>query len=223
MDKISAARDTVSRIRLSLPDMVDLAQLNVRSKAPTKLLLIRESLIWRTEELSRNACDALERNDFAAAALLTRAVLEGTSMAWRLMELLETHQSHSPEAMDDLLMKLLMGSKVFEELPDPCGVLSLIDRMDKKVPGVRSSYDHLSEIAHPNWSGVLGLYSQRDEETFTTRLGRSLRGATSQREQIASALVGSLSAFEYAYNKISDELPGFLASLEPIHEQGDGE
>jgi hypothetical protein len=29
--------------------------------------------------------------------------------------------------------------------------------MDKKVPGVRKSYDILSEIVHPNWRGVFGM------------------------------------------------------------------
>ncbi|RTL88145.1 MAG: hypothetical protein EKK29_06130 [Hyphomicrobiales bacterium] len=117
-------------------------------------------------------------------------------------------------------MKLLMGSRVFDNMPDPCQVLTLIDRMDRKISGVRSCYDHLSEIAHPNWAGVLGLYSRRGEEAFSTGFGRRLRGAADRREQIAVALVGSLSAFEYAYNKISDDLPSFLASLEPIQNQG---
>jgi len=35
--------------------------LGARSKAPFQLLCTREALIWRTEELARTACDALER------------------------------------------------------------------------------------------------------------------------------------------------------------------
>jgi hypothetical protein len=92
--------------------------------------------------------------------------------------------------------------------------------MDKKIPGVLSSYDSLSEIVHPNWWGVAGLYSKNDEPNFITYFGRGLRGADSSRGMITSAMLGSLGAFEYAYNRISDLMPAFLAELEGIWSDG---
>lgn len=88
--------------------------------------------------------------------------------------------------------------------------------MDKTIPGVLSSYDSLSEIVHPNWWGVVGLYSKPDKAKFITYFGRGLRDADSSRSMITSAILGSLDAFEYAYNQISNLMPAFLAELESI-------
>jgi predicted trehalose synthase len=58
-DTVANVRAWVDRLRSSLPQSVDVAALGVKSKAPFQLLCTREALIWRTEELARNACDAL--------------------------------------------------------------------------------------------------------------------------------------------------------------------
>lgn len=72
-------------------------------------------------------------------------------------------------------MRLLAGSKVWEDGPQALQILTCIDRMDKKVPGVRVHYDFLSEIAHPNWGGVVGMYAKMEEATFTARFGCDLQ------------------------------------------------
>ena len=65
MGKPWSGRAWVDRLRGSQPQSVDVAALGVKSRAPFQLLCTRGALIWRTEELARNACDALERDDFA--------------------------------------------------------------------------------------------------------------------------------------------------------------
>jgi hypothetical protein len=69
----ATAKEMTRLLSQSLPELIDVAALGVRSKAPYQLLVVREALIWRTEELARNACNALEAEDFAVAAILTRA------------------------------------------------------------------------------------------------------------------------------------------------------
>ena len=87
-DDVKEARTRANVLRENLPQSVDATALGVWSKAPFQLLCTREALIWRTEELARTACDALERDDFAAAALLARATVESAALAWQLMEVL---------------------------------------------------------------------------------------------------------------------------------------
>ncbi|MGO8089064.1 hypothetical protein AB9E29_18225 [Rhizobium leguminosarum] len=203
-------------LRESLPQSIDVAALGVRSKAPYQLLCTREAVIWRTEELARTACDALEGDDFAAAAILTRAVTENAAMTWSLLEVLETRGKYDPEQLNELLMRLLAGSKIWPELPKPVHVLDLVRKIDKTVTGIMASYDRLSEFVHPNWSGVAGLYSKIDQKNFVTYFGRGLRNADSSRDMIANALLGSLGAFEYAYNRISDLMPVFIGELESL-------
>lgn len=82
--QIVEARDAATRLRECLPSCIDAAALGVRSKAPFQLLCAREALIWRSEELARNACDALECEDLSVAALLTRALTENAALMWKL-------------------------------------------------------------------------------------------------------------------------------------------
>lgn len=218
---VAYLRAWVDRLRGSLPQSVDVAALGVKSKAPFQLLCTREALIWRAEELARNACDALERDDFAVAAILTRAITENAALTWKLMDVLDARGKYHPQQLNDLLMRLLAGSGKWAEAPKPVHVLDCLRNMDKKVPGVLSTYESLSEIAHPNWWGVVGLYSKTDEPNFTTYFGRGLRGADSSRSRISSAMLGSIGAFEYAYNQISNLMPAFLTELESIWSDDD--
>ena len=215
-DDVKEARARANALRQSLPQSVDAAALGVWSKAPVQLFCTREALIWRTEELARTACDALEQDDLTAAALLARATVESAAIAWKLMELLDDRQKMSPKELNEVLTRLLAGSRLWDDGPQALQILSCIDRIDKKVPGVRKSYDILSEIAHPNWRGVFGMYSKTDEAKFTAHFGRGLRDSDGTKYTIVNALLGALSLFELAYNRISDAMPGFLAELESI-------
>lgn len=222
-DDVKEARARANALRESLPKSVDAAALGVREKAPFQLLCTREALIWRTEELARTACDALERDDFAAAALLSRATVENAALAWKLMEVLDDRQKLTPQELNDTLIRMLVGSRLWPDAPQALQVLSCIDRMEKKISGVRNSYDMLSEIAHPNWRGVFGMYSRTDEPSFTAYFGRGPRSTEGTKGVIVNALLGALDLFEFSYNRISDTIPEFLAGLESIcPEEKDG-
>ena len=60
------------------------------------------------------------------------------------------------------------------------------------------------------------MYAQTDEPTFTAHFGRSLRSAEGAKGAIVNALLAALGLFEFAYNRISDAMPEFLAELESI-------
>jgi hypothetical protein len=215
-DDLKEARARADALRASLPQSVDAGALGVWSKAPFQLLCTREALIWRTEELARAACDALERDDLAAAALLARATVENAALAWKLMEVLGDRQKLSRQELSEILTRTLVGSKLWADAPQALQILGCVDRMDKTVPGVRKSYDILSEIAHPNWRGVFGMYAKTDEGKFTAHFGRSLRSTEGTKGAIVSVLLGALGLFELAYNRISDGMPQFLAELDRI-------
>jgi hypothetical protein len=213
---VAEARAFANKLRDSLPSSVEVAALGVRSRAPFQVLWTREALIWRTEELARNACDALERDDFAAAALLTRAITESAAFAWKLLEVLDARQKHSTKELHDILMRLLGGSVKWQDARPPIKIMTCIDRMDKTFSGARANYDLLSEIAHPNCLGVSGLYSKIDHVKAVAHFGRGLGDADGTRGMIANSMLIALSVFEYAYNRISETIPAFLAELESV-------
>ncbi len=213
-EDLAEARQLAAGLSASLPDKIEIAALGVCSKAPFQLLTVREALIWRTEELARGACDALEKEDFTVAALLIRSIAESAAMTWYLLEILENRAGYTPGQLNDILMRMFAGSKNgLAEGPEAINVLTFVKRLDKKMPGFEAAYNSLSEYAHPNWRGVSGLYSKIDRENFTVYYGRGLR-AELARNQLVNALIGGLLTFHDGYNKIADAMPAFLAELE---------
>ncbi|SRR6266446_3386404 len=215
---LDEARQRAENIRAHLPSSISIAALGVRSKTPYHLLAAREALIWRTEELARCACDMLERDDLAAGSLLARAVTESAAFVWRLKELLETRDQYTPEELHDKFQRMFLGwkAKGDPDYPESFNIVTLIDHMDRKFPDVRDGYDHLSEFAHPNWSGVSGLFSSTDYDNYVSNFGRGLRQTEFPRTIACNLLVAALAVFQQAYNSISDNLPGYLEELEPL-------
>ena len=214
-EDLQAAKAICENFRASLPNVVDIAALGVWSKAPYKALTIREALIWRTQELGTVACESLMRGDQAAGLLLSRAVIESAALIWRLKCLLEERKQTTTEELHKTLDKMLLGWRSEKDFPQATNILTLIDSLDKAIPGVRETYDSLSEVAHPNYSGVLGLYSQTDRKNFRTHFGKGLRG-DDRAKGACHALVGSLGLFELAYNRIADILEVWLTELSPL-------
>src|SRR5205823_700286 len=116
-------------------------------KAPYLLLWAREALIWRTEELARCACDALEKDDIAAGILLTRAVTESAAFVWRLREILDARHNYSEADFPDKLDRMLFGWKKEPDFPEAFNVNTLIDHLEKQIPGIKERYATLSEFA----------------------------------------------------------------------------
>lgn len=211
-----AVRQGSEQLRDGLPKELDPAQLGVMEKAPTKLLAAREALRWRTEELARNACDSLDNADLAAGAILTRAVIESAAMAWKMMHVLEGRKNRTADELDHVLMRLLLGSRIETDGPQAFNVLDHLDLTDKKVKGVRAAYDGLSEFAHPNWRGTLGLFSETDDRYLRTHFGRGFGHFDRDAFQVANVLAQMLELYIHCYNRISEIMPSYLAELQPI-------
>jgi hypothetical protein len=220
---LADAREVAARLRAILPSQIEVAALGVRSKAPYQLLVVREALIWRTEELARNACGAIEKEDFAVAALLARAVAESAAMTWYLVKVLEERAGYTPDQLQNKLMQLLVGMKRkkdkatepdTDDLPEAINVATFVKHVNRVLPGFDEAYNLLSEFAHPNWLGVVGLYSKHDPENFRTEFGRGLYVQRGSR--LAHALALGLAAFETGYNMITHAMPAFLGELEKL-------
>lgn len=120
--------------------------------------------------------------------------------------------------LDEHFHKMLVGWKEKETptFPQALNIMTALGHLEKSVPGVMASYDHLSEFAHPNWNGVAGLFSKIDQEALTTHFGRGLRNLKGNKAMAANLLNASLLLFGEAYNAISDAMPGYLAELSKL-------
>jgi len=212
---LAEARSRLEALGQSLPTQVDPASISFSAKIPFKALCYREGLIWRAEELGRTACETYALGDIVAGILLTRALTETAAALWYLKELIEDQLADGPKPdLNEKVEALLLGHKIASDMPQAINVLTFLDRIDKTIPGVRQSYDRMSEYAHPNWAGTAFAYSKNDRELILTNFGRGVRGSDLHSLLGLDCLLGSLRIFEYAYNHIADIMPKFIEVCE---------
>ena len=101
-------------------------------------------------------------------------------------------------------------------MPEAINVLTMIQKANKELPGLLGAYEKLSEVAHPNYSGSAAVFAKPDHPTLITHFGKNLREQAHNVFLGFNALIGGLSMFEYAYNKIGDLIPEFAAACEKI-------
>lgn len=209
------ARAALLAIQRSMPRQVNAEALKIDpSSAAYQLLVYREAMLWRVEELARTAIEAYGRSDFVVAGTLARSVTESAAMMWRLKDVLAGRQSKSPEELRAFARSLLAGSKssdwMLEGAPQAINVLTCLDRMNRAMPGVRLSYDGLSEVAHPNWRGVAGLFTNWNPGSSMTDFGRDRSLLVTIPESIVSGIALPLRAFLLCYNSMADDMEAFI-------------
>lgn len=209
------ARGFVETFGASLPDRVQAAALTLKSKIPFKAVSIRELLLHRVHALAGAAVELFESNRVIPAVILTRAVVETTAVMFTLHErLVRFLENQRTGELDDFLMRNLVGARNNPEMPISINILTLVDRVEKTIPGFRSSYDGLCECAHPNWAGAFGAYGEVDRQKLELKLGPSSRTAAFSAG--VSALSGALLTFHYYYNDSAD----LVARVNDHYEQG---
>jgi hypothetical protein len=216
-DLLAEANRRVAVLTKSLPTVVDPLAVSLKTRVPSKVLLYREALIWRTEELARTACVHYTQAHLAAALTLTRAAVEGAAATWYLKDLVEkTVGTRDLAKLDDTIMRLMFGSR--NEITDieAINVITFVDRAEKDVPGFKKNYETLCEFAHPNWSGTSLLFSRIDHERVLVEFGNNMHRRDSPSHSGLHSLLGTLALFEHSYNKIGDLLPDLIKICETI-------
>lgn len=211
---LTTARSHLAEMEPYLPSKISAGEIGVWSKAPYKALVVRGGLLWRSHELGADAIEAFSDGRLATAIILTRAVIENVALHWRLADLIERRQEGHPNEVSETLTRMLVGWKNDAEFPEALNVLTMIGRLNKVIPGLRDAYDQLSEVAHPNYGGVHGLYANVDEASLTTHLGRNVR--TSSPRHSVMILAASLGIQLNADVRFSEALKEWLHSLPAI-------
>lgn len=181
--------------------------------------MLRESIIWRMEELARSALVCLDNADFVSAALLTRGVMETTAAIVYLHKLVNRAIDDGvTDDLEDKLTGFLTGSKIWDDLGGAINVLTMIDAVDKVIPGYRKHYEFMCEYAHPNWSGTQGAYAIIDQEQFTVSLRRGGRSPENSLKIITGMLAGSVGLFVGYYNFLGEKLVPFAEAIAAFYD-----
>jgi hypothetical protein len=191
-------------------------------RIPYKVLDYRGAITWRFAEFARASLDAFAREQYAAAILLARGAMECAASLWYLYSKVdETVSGGSLDDLDRCVMRLLLGRKKKPDdlppdvdAPDAINVMTFLDHIDKKMKGVgfRDHYEQLSEIAHPNWEGALGLFAHHDSANGWTDLGAGIRPSSVEAHRNGGliSLSATVLVFEHAYSAIEGLMPSLI-------------
>jgi hypothetical protein len=208
---LDEAKQKIDILSVSLPKEVK----PIEQKTAYNAICYREGLIYRTEELARGAYNAFLQRDVVNAITLTRALIETIAAIWYFMKLIEKPILNLTEVHEKIL-RLLVNHKTNPTQRNPINIISFLDAVEKEVPGIKKTYDNMSEYAHPNWSGTMLIYSKINKENFVTYFSENIKkeSAEAHMEMGLNALVGSIEIFEIAYNRSGDLLPTFIKECE---------
>jgi hypothetical protein len=146
----------------------------VESKTAWKCAVLQQSLLYRVCALATATAAEWKAGNIVACVLAARALLEtialGRFIRTELLRLREPMNMGAAQAIDNLCNEHLFATKDEKLVADGFGnlarsILNFIDKFNKDIPGVRHTYEFLSEWAHPNGSGHFFTYGEINKET----------------------------------------------------------
>lgn len=207
----------LAQFKASLPGRVEAAKTSHKAKLPFFAACLRECLLYRVTELGQSACDATKDGKLVSAAILTRAVLETVALLVLLDQRVReaVAESRQIKALDDLVSRALVGCRNKATPLEAINIRTILEHATKRYDGLAQIYDDLSEIAHPNWGGLLGAYGTLNEDDRLYELGESKVPLP----MILIALNIALQVFDHTYNPM---VP-FLHQLVDVCDQALGQ
>ena len=132
-----------------------------------------------------------------SGAVLVRALLEAVALIVLLdQRVRETIESGDIQTLDNLVSRTLVGCRNKVTPLEAINVRTILEHASKKYEGLGEVYDELSEIAHPNWGGLLGAYGSlnTDERLYELCMSKV------PLPMLLIALNVSLQVLRYTYN-----------------------
>jgi len=217
-ENLEDGRETLAAIRAYLVHSIDLRKLS-RWQLPGKAQIIRESLLWRVEELAQNAFDAMDAGRLVASALAARAVMETTAGLVFLDSLMKRGiEQGVTQALIGKINRFLVNSKIWEELEEPIHINDMLREVEKVIPGFfETHYATLSEAAHPNWAGTFGAFGAFDKLNFLAVFNPGGRSPDVQRKKISVNLAATLGLAKGYYEMAGGKIEAFTKAAEAYY------
>lgn len=210
----ASAGAALEAIALARPAQLRARDLSRLSKLPFKAAFYRDSLLWRIEELGRAALRAYDEGDHVAGILLARGTIETVAALWELHRLVSDYRGDAIDALDEALMKMLMGSRVRDDRPASPNILTALDRMTKSLPDFRAIYDQLSEFAHPNDAGTASSFAKLDIVRLEATFGPAGENHDRRAWLLIEGLATSLLLVLPLYHEVCASFPAFARLCE---------
>ncbi len=164
MDELEEVEKIIKKMKIQLTNKIDHFHYSKVAKIPLKVHSFIEIMNLRMIDFSDSVQILLRDNKIVPAIPLIRSLMENVAITDRVVEAVKSSLSENKLVcdFDDLMTKIKLGTRYSKDIVS-ISILTQIDKLDKRVKGVRKYYDCLCEFTHPNWDGVEGSYSELDE------------------------------------------------------------
>ncbi len=139
-------------------------------KSPFRCWLLREAAFWRVTDLLTQSHALHQQDHGLGARILLRSGFETLATLIYLNQLmqkvadgeLDFHEFGTKTSI------LLLGSRDGSTHHRSLNIITILQKCDKRYPGLEKLYGTLSESSHPNYEGLLAGYSKFDYGEYET-------------------------------------------------------
>jgi hypothetical protein len=139
-------------------------------KAPWRVILLRESVAWRLQDLLEQSYLLSTSGGLLGALILLRSAFETVAVLIYLNNSMRSVIAGNMNFHDfsEKTSQLLIGSRDKTTSHESINILTILKGADKRYPDLLHWYTALCEIAHPNYEGMLLGYSKADQANHVT-------------------------------------------------------
>lgn len=163
-------------------------------------LELRETAFWRIHDLLTQTYELHLNGRALGARILLRSAIE------TLATLIYLNQSTAAviagnqdfHAFSNLTARLLLGSRDKSTDHQAVNIVSVLERCEKRYPGIMGLYALLSESAHPNFEGLCFGYSRIDHDNHVAEYSNNMSAMYADKLEPEMELC--MFVFEHEYN-----------------------
>jgi len=186
------------------------------STASTRSLLLRSASAWRSHDLLTQAVLLYDAGHLLGARILIRSAIESLAVLAYLNQLMR-RVVNGTLAFQDFANKtrtLALGSRDGSTEITALSIMTILQKVEPRIPGLHSVYESLCESAHPNHEGLVEGYLAFEDDGWTAKF--SNRWADKYKEGFESyvLVVAQLYYIEHdvEWSEAFSELEAWLVS-----------
>jgi hypothetical protein len=183
------------------------------SRIGWKLAIFQQGSLYRVVMLAQGGSSGWNNSNMLSSILCSRALLETVAKLHYLQINLAKHvPTKNIEEISTLLDKQVFSARDEEWIEEGAGkatnVITMIDKFNSSVPGIKPHYNFLSECCHPNWIGQQFLFGTSDTVKRITLFSES----KGRNANVLDAIFGALMTIT-RFEKMMAELEATAATI----------
>jgi len=189
-------------------------------KATFRVWMLREAVFWRLYDLMTQSHALHQQGHGLGARILLRSGFESLATLIYLNQLMQQVLGGKLNfhVFGEKTTTLLLGSRNNEDGPRSLNIVTVLEKCDKRYPGLMQLYADLSESAHPSYEGLCMGYSKINHDEYETNF--SNRWTELYGDRHLGSMELCMGTFHHEYN---DVWPARMEKLEGWIEANDVE